>query len=238
MLLSDLLSKLSYNELANTAVGSKGSGVIAPDSLGRVISAINDALLDLFTRFNVSTKELIVQSYDYKSIYPLKQVNALSDPTDGYLKYIIDTPDDPFIGDIIMITGVRNEVGSCLPVNDPEQWASVFTPQTDVLQLTHVSDNQAFFVEYRARHKIINYDPDNPSDFLQQEIDIPTSLEQALRYKVCSTIFLSISGQENSAKAQELSMLYDNKCNEIDQLGLMGYSEIPTNVKLYRRGFI
>lgn len=238
MLLSELFKTLSFNELSNLSIGNEGKGSIKPEQYERFIDFTNNALLELYSRFAINTKELILQTYDYKSIYPIKSEFALSNTSSNQIKYIIDTPNDPFIDDIISITGVRNEVGNALPINDPEQWASVFTPQVDTLQLTHVSDSQVFFVEYKAKPTKLIYNPNDLDATLNQEFILPTALYEALRYRVANYFISPMTGQGIQAKTQQLDQLYQDKCNEIEQLGLMGYNEFSTNTKLYRRGFI
>jgi len=235
MLVSKLLSDLSYNELSNLSLSNEGSGTIAEDKINRVINITNDALMDLFSRFTLSTKEIAVQSLEWKSIYTLRADNARTS-TSSELKYILDTPADPFKGDIVSILGVRNEEGIALPLNDSEQYASVFTPQFDTIQLTHVGFDQVFFVEYQARHGILL--GSDSEGYQNQLIDLPIALENALRYKVASYIFSSMSGQEYGTKVQEFDSKYEAQCHGLEERGLTCSTPSSTNVKLHRRGFV
>ena len=234
MKLKDLFRKLALGELNNLAMAT--DGVINPASYPRVIQGANDALRDLFSRMPLSEKTLLVQSLDWKAVYPLRKEHAFMDPSPS-LKYILDTPTYPYTGDLIRIVGVTNEVGDPLPLNDSQQWASVFTPQFDTLQLDHVGYSQVFSVSYQALHSELKETTANPDDFLEQDIFIPSILEELLRVKVAHCIFSAMSGQEYSTKAQVLEATYEMKYTAIDQNNLVGDAGLSTNVKLHLRGF-
>lgn len=238
MLLSDLMTNLSYNELSQHIIGNEGSGTIKPDYLGRVINQVNVALLELFTRFTVREKDLVVESRDWMQKYPLRKKYAVSDPTTGVEKFIIDTNAKPFMGDLISVISVSNEIGKELPLNDAEQYASVFTPQSDVLQLTHPGFHQVFFVVYKAKHPTILYNPEDIEATLAQEIEIPVCLEQPLRFRIAALIFSSMAGQDQSNKGQDLLQLYEKDCSVLEDNGLLGNGSLSTNVKLNLRGFV
>lgn len=233
MKLSELFQKLSYGELSNLSLSGEGSGIIIESAQPRIVLLINDALKDIYSRFNINERTLAIQSLDWKSFYVLRKEFAVQDPTVG-LKYIIDSPHDKFTDDLVKILSVTNEVGATLPLNDSEQWASVFTPKHDTLQLTHPGYSQMFAVTYQALHPEIRASGEG---FLDQEIRIPTILETALRMKVALPIFSSMSGQEYSVKSQQLEAAYESRLVEIKQENLISDSVVPTNVKLMRRGF-
>lgn len=233
MKLSELLKKLSYGELSNLSLSGEGSGTINESAHPRLILLINDALKDIFSRFNLHERTTAIQSLDWKSFYVLRKEFAVMDPTVG-LKYIIDTPSNIFTDDLVKILDVTNEVGDPLPLNDAEQWASVFTPKFDTLQLTHPGSSQIFAVTYQALHPELAL---SGAGYLDQEIRIPSILETALRMKTVLPIFSAMSGQEYSVKSQQLEAAYENRLAEIEQKNLISDSVVPTNVKLMRRGF-
>lgn len=233
-----LLRKLSFNELASMNLGNEGKGNISTAHYERLIDKTNNALLDLYTRFPLLEKELVLRTYDWKSNYLLTKAHAVSNEDSTELKYILDTPDNKFLGDLIFITGVANEIGESLPINDREQYASVFTPQTNQLQLTHTSDDQAYFVSYQAKHPDLVYNPDDLDFTLVQELEVPVPLETALRHHVASGIFAAMSGQGVTAKSESLMALYETECAKVEEKNLLGVPDLSTNTKLERRGFI
>lgn len=236
MQLEDLFRKLSYGELSNLKLGGEGSGTIPPEHHNKVIEAVNTALKDISTRCSLLTKDLVVQSLEWKNLYPLKKEFALSDPTEG-LKYIIDSPYQPFTGDIVKILGVANEIGNALPMNDGNQWASVFTPAYDTLQLNHVGYDQAFFVTYQALHPELAYAVEGNNEHLNQEIQVPPVLEDLLRARVALAIFSPMGGQDGNNRAEALTAFCEGRFAELKLDNSVGDSGVDTNVKLMLRGF-
>jgi hypothetical protein len=235
MKLGELFKKLSYIELSNLSLSGEGSGAINEASQSRLITATNDALKDVFTRLVLHERQLIVKTLDWKNLYYLRKEHAMLDPTPGYLKYIIDTPANKFTGDLVKILAVYNEIGEELPMNDQEQWASVFTPQYDCVQFNHPGYDQIFNVAYQALHPELLDMGDN---LLDQVLLVPPTLEDLLRTKVAYCVFSAMSGQDYSIKAQALEAKYESLYNLIDQKNLLGGVSMATNVKLHRRGFV
>lgn len=239
MQLQDLFRKLSFGELSSLALGSGGCGHIDQGSYGKVTQAVNEALLVLYTRFILSEKEVMIQSLDWKSTYQLHpKFSFLNEEEDDEPRYIVDAPHNRYDGRLIKILSVTNEIGQVLPLNDPEQYASVFTPQFDTLQLTHPGFNQAFSITYQSAHPELLM-PNNFEDsgFLEQEVTVPPTLEEAFAKKIAEKIYSPMSGQDNSNKALALKNEYEVACREIEEKNLLGESNPSTNVKLYRRGF-
>lgn len=237
MKVETLFEKLSYGELYSMVLSEDGSGTLQREDWNRIISFTNNGLRDLYNKFVISEKELIVKSIDWKSKYPLTVEHAYTNPTPA-IKYIEDRSDDPFTGDVLKILEVTNEVGAPLPLNDPEQWASVFTPQYNVLQLTHPGCGQIFSVIYQAAPEVLRADLECDQDILDQEFLIPLALEGALTAYIGSEVFSSMAGQESNMKSQELKEKYLEICSEVERKDLTSEYNTITNVKLYRRGFI
>lgn len=238
MKLQSFFENLSYGELANSSLGNNGEGTIREDIIGRVINLTNRSLMDLYTRFILSEKVLTLQSFDWKSTYHLSRKHAVSNTESTELKYILDTPEKPFLDDVINITLVTNEIGNELPLNDAEQYASVFTPRSDTIQLTHPGFKQVFFVTYQASPKPLEWDFTDPDGSLQQEIDIPKNLEEALAKKTASMVFAAMAGQDSSNKIMLLEQQYEQECQNAEDKGLCSSANLSTNVKLMRRGFV
>ena len=243
MQLRDVFKKLSYGELSSLSLGSSGEGSVDPSAHGKVIHLINEALMILHTRFILVEKEVMIQSLDWKSTYELHPRHSLMImEDDGVPKYIVDTPAHPFDGRLIKILSVTNEIGQTLPLNDTEQYASVFTPRHDTLQITHPGFSQAFSITYQSAHPLLlepnEYEEgDFEGDVLDQEVTIPPTLEEALLKKVAEKVYSPMSGQDMTNKAAALGVQFETICREIEEKNLLGESNPSTNVKLYRRGF-
>lgn len=235
MKVSELFTRLSYGELSNLSMSMEASGTMNPTAHARLIQATNNALQDMFSRMHLLTRELLIESLDWKSTYFLRpEFAAMNSASTEPYKYILDTPNNLFTGDVAKVMLVSNEVGDILPLNDAEQWASVFTPHLDAIQLTHVGSAQVFSVTYQALHpKLLS----TGEGVLEQDIRVPSLLEDMLCLKVAQGIFSPMSGQEFTLKAQQLEGTYESRIVELDQKNLLMDAGMSTNVKLHLRGF-
>lgn len=232
MKLSDLLLELAIGELSNLAFAK--TGVIDTAAHAKVILAINSALRDMFSRIHLAEKEVLVETLDWKVLYYLRKEHAVMDPTPGFLKYVLDTPSNPFTGDLVKVLGVTNEVGDPLPVNDAEQWASVFLPTFDSVQFNHPGDRQVFSVQYQALHPTL---ATSGTGYLDQEVRVPGVLLDMLRTKVASLVLAPMGGQDQTLKAQALEANYENRHASLVLTSDVGDTGINTNVKIIHRGF-
>lgn len=232
MKLSELLKDLAIGELSN--MGFSKLGVIDVAAHGKVITAINVALNDLFSRIPLAEKEVLVETLDWKSIYHIRREHARMDPTPGFLKYILDTPANPFTGDLVKVLGVCNEEGARLPMNDAEQYASVFLPAFDTVQFNHPGFKQVFAVQYQALHpKLVN----DTVDYLDQDIRVPPVLMDMVRLKTASTLLAPMGGQNETLKAQSLDASYEARHTSLVFKNDVGDTGVHTNVKAMLRGF-
>lgn len=232
MKLNDLLLELAIGELSNLAFAK--TGVIDPTAHPKVILAINAALRDMFSRVHLAEKEVLVETLEWKSLYYIRKEHAVMDPTPGFIKYILDTPNAPFMGDLVKVLGVTNEVGDPLPVNDAEQWASVFLPSFDSVQFNHPGCKQVFSVQYQALHPTLVSTGDG---YLEQEIRVPSVMMDMVRTKVASIIISPMGGQDQTLKAQTLEATYESRHASLVLKNEIGDTGINTNVKIIHRGF-
>lgn len=236
MTLKDLIENLFYGELSSFSVAEKEITELNEKELNKFIFLTNSALLDLHTRFNLIEKTVFIESLVWKSNYELNSKYSFLNTDPNELKYIRDTPHERFKDDVIKIIGVKNEIGADLPLNNSNEWASVFTPSYNVVQITHPYYGQAFQISYQASHpKLIL--KENLDETLSQEISLAPPLLEVLFVRIAAKYFGGMSGQESTSKSQELTMKYEQKCEEIFNMNQLGDSENITNVKNRYRGF-
>lgn len=235
MNVTELFRRLSYGELSNIALGSVGAGSIKEEDRPRVISYVNDGLLDLYSRFVLKENDLILQLSDFITNYHFLKRFAVSntDPTDGDTLYIQDHTGDPFTEDLIKVLQVTDAVGCQLKLNDADDPCSFFTPQPNVLQVPRPVQDQIVGVVYQAKHDTIAYDD------MDACIEVPLVLEPALRAYIASKVYQHMNGQENSAKAAEYLTLYEAKCTGVVEMDLVN-SSISNSFgrKFEDRGFV
>lgn len=239
MKVSDLFERLAYGELSNLSmVDENNEGTILAASHGKLLSYVNSALDDLHKRFVLRTGEVLIEQFEGITKYVLKKKYALSSPEQVPHKYIIDFA-EPFQEDVIRILEVYNQHGDQLYLNDPGQPNSVFTPTPTTLQIPLPKLGAMVSVGYQAKAVPLSVNPDEQCniDVLDQEIDIPVFLENALIAKIAYKAYSHMNGQEHQIKAQEYISVYENECTEVEDSDLMSQSQSTTHHKLEHRGF-
>lgn len=231
MKLEDLFSRLSYGELSNLSIGNEGRGSIREEDIPKVVAHTNDGLLRIYSRFVLSTKQLLVEQVRHITNYHLIPKFAESTGSDVEWPYIKDLPDEKFQGDLIRVLEVHDDRGE-LPLNDTGNPRSLFTPYPQVLQVPEPRAGKPLSIEYQARHITLN------NEDLDQEILIPFVLEGALQSFVAYKIFSHMNGQDNQVKSQEHLNTYDGICIDVEARDLVNATTATSHYKLQERGFV
>lgn len=235
MTLEELFANLSYGVLSNLAVGGSGSGTVPSQHQKKLINHVNTSLTGLYGRFNLYEKEISIEILEDKTEYALKKIHAVTDATIGVDKFILDTVDNPFLEDVLKILTIYREYGVELPVNDPGQETSVFTPTIDSLILPSDVPGDIYYVVYQSLPpKLLMAEPIN----LEQVILLPAVLVPPLEAHIAYQILSSLNGPENAAKGMEHLSRYEMLCLEIENKDLVTSSLVQTHTKLEDRGFI
>jgi hypothetical protein len=232
MTLNELLTSLSHGNLSNLRVGGSGSGTIPDEHKAKVVGYVNQALLKLYTKFVLSEKELTLQTYDNIMGYPLRSIHADTDSNNTAQKYIRDTEWDKFEGAVVKVLAVFNEVGDEIPLNREDDPSSMFTPYIDTLQIPYARTGDVYFVQYQAKHLTLT------ADDLAQEVNVPSSLTEALSDYVAYAAISPMNGPEHSAKAFEYLQKFEMQCDQVLQKDLVNSSVVSTVTNKFEdRGF-
>lgn len=250
MNLFNLLDHLANDALAGHSIGERlrnetipmieNDGVIPAGEtehqhdLRRIIRLTNLGLLEIFSKFSLLQKELILCSQPGITRYSLRVGNNL---TGGHpsTAYILDSDDDPFEGDLIKVTRVVDPCGVELPINNIEAPDSVFLLAPEVIQLPPSEESLLYSVTYQARHPILRYK--GPS-ILEQEIYLPAYLESALTAFIAYRVFSSMASQEYLVKSQEAGSEFARLMGDAQSADLMSNSTTSSHTKLEDRGFV
>lgn len=244
MLLSELLKRLSYGELSNLAISQEGSGSIVEAKVPQLVGYANEALLRLYSRFLLLEKTLIIDQVAHITSYALRIENAQSQAPDGEVgnppyRFIMDSEGEPFTGDVIKILEVHDSFGNEFFLNDASKISSVFTPYPDVLQIPRPRVGVGMSVLYQARHpKLFDETMGEGAGVLDQNVNIPFSLEGALQSIMAGLVFSHMNGQENVAKSQEFFSWAEVLCTEVEQKDLVSQSNSSSHHKFEQRGFV
>ncbi|MBL1322163.1 MAG: hypothetical protein COA63_014060 [Methylophaga sp.] len=233
MKLSDLLERLALGELSNLALVNQDSPaeINVSDHL-KVISYANQALTNLFTKFILSEKEILVNTYDPETMYYLRPEYARSSDSSQDVKYLDDSGDIKFTGGVIKILDVYGQYGQPLYINDIDEHSSLFTPQFDCLQITSIDFGTVFSVIYQAQHSKLSVDN------LDIVIDIPVYFEEAIQAYIASKVLGHMNGKENTGKSQEYMNRYEMICANAAEKDTARTSIVSSNMKLIQRGFV
>ena len=242
MKVEELFRQLSYGELSNLSVGTDGSGAIQEDKYPQIIQHTNAALRRLFTRFPLREKDVMIEQVAHITNYHLRIRFAESYGADVSYPYIKDLPEEPFVEDVVRILRVHDSTGRPLMLNDVGNPQSLFTPQPDVLQVPNPHAGVALGVVYQAYHAPLVDGQDGtsttPEEVLNQEVEIPAFLEEALVAFIGYKVYSNMNGQENLVKSQELMATYEAACAEIEAMDLVNSTFHTSHSKLEQRGFI
>lgn len=229
---SELMSRLAYGELSNLKMGDLGNGSIRAESVPAVLMQINKALKDIFTRFNLLNREVIINTTTTITHYYLRREFALSNTeSEQDTLYLDDSAGDPFDGRVAKILAVYDAFGRQLFMNKHNEPLSVFTPEYDCVQITAGHQAEQFFVVYQALHPVVSLSPDSV-------ICIPPSLENSLVLLTASKIFEGISGPANASRSAILHQQYEASLLMAEIRDTASTSENMSNSKLDAAGFI
>ena len=220
--LKDIFEQLTYGELSNLAVGNLVSDdpESAPDpkDYARIMAHINLGLKALYTRFWLSSKEVIIQLYDHIQIYTLDRKYAVTNNLSmEKWKYIIDSVYEPFLDDVLKIEQVFDEGGRGLFLNDLTEPWSVFTPAYNQVRITYPMWCNSLVVHYRASHPTLKYEPG--MDPASIEVLLPEAMLEPLLFYVAHRAFGSLNVDQN-AESNNYLQKYEQSCQRLMQLGL------------------
>lgn len=230
----DLIQNLSYGELSNLAIGVGGTGTIPEDKWPMVLLHANEGLLRLHTKFTLKEKDLLIELVEHITNYHLDSKFAESNwvPAEQPYPYIKDLIAEPFTNDVIRILSVYNNWGQQLPLNDPTNVNSVFTPQAKIIQVPHPVNGMSLNVVYQASHPKLTV-----SD-LEKEIDLPDTLVSALTAYIGFKVFGNMVTPEALQKSQELLSQYNAVCDEALMTDVVSVSFTNTPTFFEDRGWI
>lgn len=238
--ISDLFRQLSYGELSNLAISNSGSGTIVDEKHPQLIQYTNEALLALHSRFVLAEKELILEQVADETRYHLTSKYAENAGAGSGVPhhYIKDEEEAPFQDDLIKVLSVWGVDGK-YPLNDEGAPNSLFTPTPLLLQIPEPVAGMPVSVVYQAKHVLLrDMALDEEDDLLDQIIEIPHYLENALQQLISSKVFSHMNGQENILKGQEYLGAYEADCSAIEQRDLANQTFHTSHTKLENRGFV
>lgn len=241
MHLTELFRSLSTGELSNLSLANNGDGTIAASKHEKLINYANEGLLNLYSRYPLREKEVIIQIQETTQHYHLLERYAMSRfPGAGVANpYIQDTPGDPFKEDVIRINSVHSVFGVKLPLNDANAALGVFTPQPHILQVPDAVradpaiGETLLSIQYQAAHdKLIGVNDPNSIIYL------PLCLRGALASYVAYKVYSHMGSDGSNVKAAEYMSMFDNACDIAESNDLVLNTSSDTNKRFALNGWI
>lgn len=202
-----------------------------------IINALNLELTQLYSRYPVLEKDVAFRRFPEISIYHLTRRYCRSnDESKELYKYILDTKDNPFLGDILKIENAYTESGQHIVLNDNNNPRAWFTPSFDTIQIPNTTDidTRIAIIGYKAKPEHI--DP-NTTDF-EKDIYIPSYLEEPMIYGITMRVAERLPTQTGMQVVQMAQAKYKELCDNVDTLNLFHENNVSTNIKLGMRKFV
>lgn len=232
MNLNQLLKELSYSEFSNLAVGEEGSGEISEKRLPSVVTAINGALLRIYSKFLQFHKVVVIKKLADKTEYVISSANSV---TGGASDPFVMDEGSPFTDDIIKITGISYKDPATNEFLDVDKRfrakpITVNVPRTVILPV-EVPVDELLYVKYRASHPTIVLEDDT-------FIEAPPSAFEAIKAYVAYKEYAAMNTETSVAKGQEYLALFNSLCNELVDRDTIGVTEDNHDNRFENRGFV
>jgi len=217
MTIEELFRQLSYGELSNLAIAVDSTGTLKKSQQNRIVHFANEALKRLYTRFPLGEEMAIVPLEGEEMEYELPE-------------------------DLLQVTAILTERGESLDfttTQDPHQISvlgrTLHIP-VQILQNRHqLRQGAEIQIVFTTRHPPLS--PIVEDQDLQQEIELPAELEEALTAYIASKMYGTMNTPEHLTAAANYRNQFETTCAEVQHHGLLP-TEIRSSVKFDKRGWV
>lgn len=228
MKLSDIYTQLTHGELSQLHIGGGEQGEISAVNADKVLSHVNMALSALHKRFLLREERIDVELFPNRFTYPLNSQYAVTNRRSREVdRPLLDTPDNPFLDNIIKVERVITDRGYELGLNDENDPFAIQTPSMTTLRVpvgivspTSSTPNElhtkTLTVMYRANHPLLT--EDNGADFPEDcEVVLPYSHLEALLLYIASRVHNPVGMSENYHAGDSYALKYEHACQLLEQ---------------------
>lgn len=214
MKIKRIIEHLENGVLSRINLGGNTTVGITSYNYPTIISAIELGLIELSQYFNLQQREVFIKQEDHIKIYELdvKYAQTNTSSTELY-KYIKDSVDNPFTGDILRIEAVYDELGNELRLNDDSDPDSLYTPSIISVQVPKPNSENTISVIYSAGAVQLRK---SGADLLEQEVYLPQVLLQPMLMFVASQVVLG----KDSLESKNESMVFERRFKEAVALAM------------------
>lgn len=236
--LKTVFDDLSKGDLKNISLSDRHSelpnGEWDATAEAIITSHVNLALTDLHTRFPLKEKQLTLGLRSHITEYVLTSDHAVTNTDSSKEKYILDSYFYPFNDTVLKVVRCFDDTGQELPMNNESRPYGVFTSSFNALHLVNPEEDTVLFVMYRANHPKLN-SVVNPET---EEIDLISSLYEALLFYVAHRVYRGINSAETQALSLQFYQLYEGACSRAGAQGLLNVNTTMDNNHLDCNGWV
>lgn len=248
MKLQDIFDQLSTAEFSMISIGGQPAGVINENNWSNLVNHINLGLTALYSRFTLKEGRITLQLIPNQTYYPITSAYAVNSRRGrADVRYLLDTPAQPFDDDIVKIIEVLTDGEIALELNDPLADYSVYTPSAAVLRVPKgmVTGDPATPDDLRTDNLTLVYRAFHPKvviplgffDPARVDVELPYSHLEALLWYVASRAHNPVGmGQEFNAGNQFYAK-YENACRQLENAGLQ-VDQGGQSGRFERNGFV
>ena len=237
MNLFTFLHDLCTVELADLMYGDESSAESPSEEMRHKLTPIlNSCLRQIYIDHQIEQKELVLRTDANVTQYFLRPTHAVTNPGLDE-KYIIDTPQAPFLGHMVRIDEVLDENGvQVFSANDNPMGGVVRRPSWDSLVFQYPLDGKEFLVRYRASAPVFT-DADSAAASTAQ-LSLPPGFMDLLKLRMAERVYGAQKTPESIAKSQQYKMeAMELTANLVGQ-GTVGDDGWNFDALPFRRGFV
>ncbi|MGL5153866.1 MAG: hypothetical protein ACRC9H_02910 [Aeromonas veronii] len=225
MKLQKLFEYLTLGELKQLSIGGyEEFKAIQVADYPEVVNHVNLGLMNLYTRFPLLEKELVIRTKAMKQLYLL---SSLYDEYSGNAEWYIQ---GKFDDDIVRVNAAY--VGNTeLAINDENSPFSIYLPSYNSVQIPFSTGEEEVSIIYRAKPEEVTLD-------LECEIPIPDVLTEALLVYVEYRIRKSMGGESSIALSNQALQMYEMMCAEVERKNLLNNADNSTCIRARERGWV
>lgn len=238
MNVQECLNRLALVELNNTVYATSGTVVEMQKPV--LIAFMNEALTHLYSKFLLKEESVFLECRENITKYVLTKEHLMTecvpiecgcDPNALNDKYLFDTPESPFSGNIIKVLDVIGADGFRFALNNYTDPMSLYTPAFNVLQVPYPSCGEVLSILYQAKHERLSVNT------LEQLIELPEVLNGAFFAYVAHLAYLALQSEISVATSQKFFAKYSQCIDEVVASDAINNSVSCLNIKFKKNGW-
>ena len=234
MLLKDILDELVNNELGNIPDG-KPQWATGTFNYKRLIQCVSLGYVELHKRFSLKKESLLIHPQEGITVYVLDPKYAVSNTASSEDKYIMDSAENPFTGNLAKIDSIYDVEGEEVAFETTKFGDEIFLKNYRTLIIPKPSVFPELNLMYRAIPSPIVLQ--NEGELATYEVDLPYTYLQPLILFAAGRAYTN-RGAENDTNNESAIYFanFEQACMQIVASGLTD-TENSVNEKAIIRGF-